>query len=313
MEAFYPKVSILIPTYNQPQYIHQAVKSALGQDYQNLQVVVSDDSINNDTAEMLKPYLTDSRFYYSRNEKNIGRVANYRKLLYELAKGEWVVMLDGDDYYIDTSYISKAMSIIKKDPSIVLVGAGHQVYNEHKNETIIHKLVSDDIIFDGNDVFMKKLNLPQHSTDIYLRSLACELDFYRHPSAGSDSESLFRLCLYGKVAYLTDVPVVWRIHKANATYIRDFKTQMKDLQFIESVYKYALPFVDLKILKKWRFNLYKGMSYHLIDSAVLSKKFKNIIKVVSWVLPYWGIRESSIFLVKYVYRSLKSPSKKKSA
>lgn len=306
--SFNPKVSILIATYNQPQYIEDAVKSALSQDYNNLEVVVSDDSENNDTGEILNSYLADQRFSYHKNEKNIGRVANYRRLLYELATGEWVMVLDGDDYYIDNSYISKAINTIKKDRSIVMVGGGHEVYNENTNATTINQLVANDVVFDGTEVFISKLSLPQHSTNIYLRSVACKINFYRHPSAGSDAESLFRLCLHGRVSYLSNIVSVWRIHQANATYGRNINDQLKDLDFINSVYEYAKTFVDIKILRDWSFSYYKGMSYHLADAAVKTDKFTNIIRVVKLFYKYWGFKDSGYFLMRQFYRAMKKHS-----
>ena len=78
-----PLISVMIPTYNQPQYIAQAVESALAQDYEKLEIVVSDDSTNDATEKLLQPYLADKRFSYFRNPAQLGRVANYRKLLFD--------------------------------------------------------------------------------------------------------------------------------------------------------------------------------------------------------------------------------------
>ncbi|MGC8706738.1 MAG: glycosyltransferase family 2 protein, partial [Desulfurella sp.] len=88
-----PKVTIAIPAYNQAKYIKQAIDSALNQDYPNLEVIVSDDASLDDTRQIVKEY-NDKRLKYYRNEKNIGRVANHRKLLYEYATGEYVLNLD---------------------------------------------------------------------------------------------------------------------------------------------------------------------------------------------------------------------------
>lgn len=78
----YPLVTIMIPTYNQSAFIVEAVESALMQDYENLEVIVLDDCSDDNTQKLLQAFNSDSRFYYHRNKKNIGRVKNYRKLLY---------------------------------------------------------------------------------------------------------------------------------------------------------------------------------------------------------------------------------------
>src|ERR1700754_5014461 len=123
-------VTIMIPAYNQPQYIAQAVASALDQDYDNLEVIVADDSTDSETENALLPYITNKRLIYHKNDRRLGRVENYRLLLNRLARGSWVIMLDGDDYFLDLKYISRAIQFIKEDNSIVLVGAGIRVLYE---------------------------------------------------------------------------------------------------------------------------------------------------------------------------------------
>jgi glycosyltransferase involved in cell wall biosynthesis len=267
-----------------------AVKSAMGQDYDNLEIIVSDDSTDDETFNLLKEMASDRRVFYYKNPENIGRVANYRKCLYELAKGDWVVMLDGDDYYIDRSYISKAINVIQGNPSIVLVGAGIRVLNEASHKFSDRPLVSRDIIYSGGEIFKEKIQLPNHQTDIYLRRLACDLDFYRDPSMGSDSESLFRLCLHGNVAYLSEIAAVWRIHDSNTTFNRDISKQITEIKFIDSVYKYSLGYVSKVTAKQWRKYMYRGMTFHLLHVASLSGRKFYTLKIILLFGKYLGPR-----------------------
>ncbi|MBK8785156.1 MAG: glycosyltransferase family 2 protein [Chitinophagaceae bacterium] len=103
-------VTIAIPTYNNERYIADAIRSAMAQDYVNLEILIVDDASQDNTEQIVTPFCKDPRVYYFKNEKNIGRVANYHKALYQLAKGEWYLNLDGDDYLTDPSFISKAIS-----------------------------------------------------------------------------------------------------------------------------------------------------------------------------------------------------------
>ncbi len=284
------KVSILIPTYNQPQFIVQAVKSALAQDYKNLEVVVNDDSANDETEELLSIFSSDNRFIYYKTVVNIGRVANYRKLLYEYATGDWVVMLDGDDYYIQSNYISKAVVFISENPALVLVGAGHNIFYEKKNKNVDAVLVENDVVFDGRKIFTDNIAIPQHTTNIYKRSIAVTLNLYSHPSNASDAEGLYRLCLHGDVAYLRTIPVVWRIHDDNTTFSKDVSKQLKELNFIDSVYDYSLAFLQKDVAQKWKKNQYFGHSHHILELAFQSKKLINVIKVCYFFRKFWGGR-----------------------
>ncbi len=53
----FPKVSIMIPTYNQQKYIVRAIESALSQDYPNMEIVISDDNSPDETQAIVENYL----------------------------------------------------------------------------------------------------------------------------------------------------------------------------------------------------------------------------------------------------------------
>lgn len=293
------KVSILIPTYNQPQYIVQAVESALAQDYGNFEVVVNDDSTNNETEKLLAIFTTDHRFTYYKTAVNIGRVANYRKLLYEYAKGDWVVMLDGDDYYTDSNYISKAIELIKKNDNVVLVGAGILIKNENNDSEYSYNLGSETTVFDGKDVFTKYKKIPNHQTDIYNRKIAMALDFYRHPSMGSDSESLYRLCLRGYVGYIAKDVAVWRVHEVNTSYSRNLKTQIAEIDFIDNIYKDALKFISKDSLKSWKDIMMNYACNHLINIAIAQRKTSSFLFLLIKYFKQFGMKLSLVYLLKY--------------
>ena len=293
-----PLISVMIPTYNQPQYIAQAVESALAQDYEKLEIVVSDDSTNDATEKLLQPYLADKRFSYFRNPAQLGRVANYRKLLFELAKGDWVVMLDGDDYYIDNSFISKAADLIGKHENIVLVGAGMTVLQETSGRKDFYGLDTADILFDGKEVFTKYERVPAHQTDIYPKKLAQQLDFYRDSSTASDSESLYRLCLRGMVAYMAKPVAVWRVHSSNTTYQRHLGKQINELVFIDKVYTDARKYLHADSASKWRKKMYISMSAHLLSMAFAAKQYRYVVMIVIRFGKYMGWKLSLVYLLQ---------------
>ena len=77
-----PKVSIMIPVYNQEDYIANTIQSALNQNYNNIEIIISDDASTDNTSQIIKDFLPNQKIKYFRNQVNIGRVKNYRKLLY---------------------------------------------------------------------------------------------------------------------------------------------------------------------------------------------------------------------------------------
>ena len=60
-------VSILIPTYNRPALFEQTLLSALAQKYPHVEILVNDNSTNEDTALLMQKYEGDPRVHYFRN------------------------------------------------------------------------------------------------------------------------------------------------------------------------------------------------------------------------------------------------------
>lgn len=292
-------VNIMIPTYNQLQYIREAVESALMQDYENLEVIVSDDSPGDETRNILTPFNGSTRFQYHKNPMSLGRVGNYRHLLYQLAKGDWVIMLDGDDYFIDSGYVTKAMELLQKDTSIVLVGAGLKALYQTTGKYDVYTMSDKHFIVEGTEVFRIK-KIPYHQTALYLRKLACELDFYRDPSMGSDSESLYRLCLHGKLAYLPELVAVWRLHEQNTTFTRNLRKQIGELKFIDSIYEAASPKLERKVATEWYQYMYNTMSRQLLQLALRSGQHTLVLKILYLFHQYLGMPASIHYLKQFV-------------
>ena len=260
-----PRVSIAIPTYNQPQFNGQAVQSALTQDYANLEVIVSDDaSVDPLVQAALDPYRSDARLRIMTHAQNVGRVANYRRALYEYMTGDWALILDGDDALIDPTYVSGAIEKASRIDGIVLAFGGcRMVSNNRYHDHLQSRLKGEsDItpdglwqVIDGRDYFLQWgvwLGVP-HQSALYRRSLAMQLDFYRYNIISSDWESLRRLILHGRVIICRKPVAIWRRHSIGASNDVDLDSRIADLQSICEPYRYAQSFeLDAAALKKWR-------------------------------------------------------------
>jgi glycosyltransferase involved in cell wall biosynthesis len=235
-------VSILIPTYNQSAYLLQAVESALNQDYEHLEVIVCDDASSDWDQELLTKFAADPRLRIHRNSHNLGRVKNYRQGLYELAKLDWVLVLDGDDFLQDPAYVSKAMKIAASDPDIDLVFSNAVRLYEDRGGLLELAIENKDLppVMTGPDLFLrlagKKSVSLFHNTAIYKKEKAVNLDFYRRDIISSDWESLHRYILTGKVAFLNTNASIWRIHQANATQRVSAQDRGSNLQVIVDPY-----------------------------------------------------------------------------
>jgi glycosyltransferase involved in cell wall biosynthesis len=191
-------VSIIIPTYNQQDVILKAINSCLQQTYEHIEIIIADDN-STDNTEHITRSLNDVRVSYFKNPVNLGRVKNYHHALYNIANGDYVVVLDGDDYYIDHLFIERAVAeILKlKDGEVLFYKAGCiSIKTWKKTNSIIKKVESAHIVCNAID-YLK--NIKQygfaHLGIIYNRKKAIETGFYIYDISSSDMDSIFRLIL----------------------------------------------------------------------------------------------------------------------
>lgn len=110
-----PKVSIIISSYNQREYIREAVESALNQTYPNVEVVATDNGSTDGTQEILKGFEGNERvrLILRRENGSINVLANEG---FSQSTGEFIGLLHGDDYYLPTK-IARQMECFAELPS----------------------------------------------------------------------------------------------------------------------------------------------------------------------------------------------------
>ncbi len=91
-------VSIIMPSYNTGRFIKESIESVLSQTYSDWELIIVDDCSDDDTDDIVRPYLADGRIIYLKNEKNSGAAVSRNRALKE-AKGKWIAFLDSDDLW----------------------------------------------------------------------------------------------------------------------------------------------------------------------------------------------------------------------
>jgi glycosyltransferase involved in cell wall biosynthesis len=110
-----PLVSVIIPVFNCESYIDEALKSILNQTHTNLEILVCDDASTDETWKTLCSF-KDSRIKLYRNEVNKGVVLT-KNSLFEKAKGEYLLMQDGDDWSVPNR-IERLITEFSTDPTL---------------------------------------------------------------------------------------------------------------------------------------------------------------------------------------------------
>ncbi|MEE6206926.1 MAG: glycosyltransferase family 2 protein [Alphaproteobacteria bacterium] len=96
-KKYYPKVSVILTTYNAEKYVDSVIPMFLQSELDDFELVVIDDQSSDKTWNMLQEWKKeDGRIRIYRNAKNLGICGNRNRGL-ELARGKYIAMMDPDD------------------------------------------------------------------------------------------------------------------------------------------------------------------------------------------------------------------------
>jgi glycosyltransferase involved in cell wall biosynthesis len=126
-----PKISVCIVTYNQADKIRQAIQSVLDQEVAcEIEIIVSDDCSTDETRTVLKEIIASNRDIVRLNllSTNVGPFKNYR-LAHQLARGDYVAHLDGDDVFLPGK-LAKQAQYLDEHPECPMVAHKMTVYEE---------------------------------------------------------------------------------------------------------------------------------------------------------------------------------------
>ena len=90
------KVSVIIPCYNQSEYIEEAILSVVNQTYPNIEIICIDDCSSDNSAQIIKSLVEQYKnIVFLSNIENVGVVKSRNKAV-EVSTGQYILPLDGD-------------------------------------------------------------------------------------------------------------------------------------------------------------------------------------------------------------------------
>ena len=233
-----PKVSILIPSYNQENVIEHTLMSALTQDYDNLEVVITDDASTDKTPDILKALQVKfpQRLRVFLNPTNLGVTGNHTRGLLE-CRGDFIAFQDGDDLFLPGK-IKKQVAFMLERPDCTICIHDVDVFNSETEETLylwsqrfghreggIKKLTRYGNYLPSVSVMVRRIHLPEYGYDDRIR-------------IGSDWMLWLEVLARGKgnICYLNEVLARYRRHTGNLTNVSNWKyeDQLITLALIET-------------------------------------------------------------------------------
>ncbi len=210
-----PLVSLCIPNYNNEPYLDACLASALSQTYPKTEVVLVDDCSTDGSFSVATRYQDRVRLY--RNEINLGQPANTNRCV-ELASGEFVAILHGDDYLLPT-FVERLVPLLQQYEQAVLAIGERYETDETGVVRSIPPFYSTDCIIPGERQAKVFLFSSFPPCQVLIRRSVYQRVGGADPGHVVNLDGLlwFKCALAGDVVYVRDPVSVYRRHGASTT------------------------------------------------------------------------------------------------
>jgi len=115
-----PKVTIVIPCYNSEKWIEQSVRTALDQDYDNVEVIFVDNESTDSSVDIVSKIQSDKLIMSSAPNIYPHCWDEAREEGIRMSTGEYILIMGSDDF-LENNFISNCMSIVMKVPDKIRV------------------------------------------------------------------------------------------------------------------------------------------------------------------------------------------------
>ena len=215
----YPLVSIITPTYNHEQFIGECIESVLAQSYSNWEQIIIDDGSTDKTSKVISDYKDERIKYFYQENIGIWRLSEtYNKAL-TYAKGDFVAILEGDDFWPPDKLKKQIPSFYCQD---IVLSFGKAAVVDKYQKKILYVAPRGKLSLERGDNVLKKLFLGCYIpslTVICRRFALLNIGGFKQPVYAPfvDWSTFLELSLIGKFIGLNEILGYHYKHKDQIT------------------------------------------------------------------------------------------------
>ncbi|MBI4095113.1 MAG: glycosyltransferase family 2 protein [Candidatus Liptonbacteria bacterium] len=205
-----PKVTILMATWNRAGLIGRAIESVRNQSFKSWELIIADDGSTDGTPKAIKEWQKkEPRIVYTRSEVNEGISKNYNRGL-QMARGEFVAMIDDDDPWCDQKKLEKELAFLEKNPEYVGVGGGVIVVDPSGKELYRYLKPKTDAEIRKYMLFSNPM---ANSTTLFPKSVGERVDWYDETTRYSGDRDFW--LKMGRIGKLHNLPEYFSYYTAS--------------------------------------------------------------------------------------------------
>lgn len=278
-----PKVSIFCFAYNHGPYIETALKSLLMQEGRfGFEILVTDDASTDETAQIIQKYHQAypkiiKPIYQTENQYSKRYSAN-PELNLKRAKGEYIAVCEGDDYWLSPQKLSKQVALMDQNYEFDLCfhsAIRVNIANGHQEEIIGCYREQDGVVPLESILYRLHGMIPTGACLLRNTIIQPLLDFYESNLELSQQDVYFQyLAAHDKGALFIDEPLSVYRFQSTGSWTEQFT---QDNKFQTQIYTHALKanlYVDL-VFKHQYCSIFKDLNTDLLFRLMLSSNLED--------------------------------------
>lgn len=288
-----PLVSVCMITYNHENFIEQAIESILSQVTQFIyEIIICDDKSSDNTLHIIEKYEKKHKIVLIKNEKNLGPWRSL-DLTFKKAKGEYIALLEGDDYWIDKTKLEQQISFLEKNEKYSMCFGNVHTIDEFGGLIAKNTFIANNDKTELNYKDILSLNCPPTRTVCFRKSyLPTSFPNCYYLATGGDTYLFAKITKKDPSYFINKPMAVWRIRK-NSLYsnLSTYKRRKIINKDFESFYDYASDIEEKTIISS---TLAKSFYKLLIQDVIMFNLIGTFKSFKGWF--YWTLKR--IYLKK---------------
>jgi len=285
-----PLVSVGIPTYNQPEFLQQAIQSVLDQTFQDFEIIVFDDCSTDNTPDIVHGF-NDPRILYFRSDINLRPPASWNECV-RLARGRYFSLLPHDDLY-DKNFLERMVCELENSQNAGFVQCAYRVIDSQgvvSEKRYVRKSFFSAVREEGLKIQLENLYCNPVSI-LFNKKILVETGRWE-TSYWDDMVLILRIAFDNGFIYLPECLSSLRTHPNNLSTILDSEGYDKLTNVINeqtALFGHLVPMSQE--LLKLRYNMNFKIGASCVFSSIkhlLSGQYKlsgEMMKKANWIYP----------------------------
>lgn len=291
-EREYPLIQVYILTYNRPETVLKALDSVLKQTYPNVELILSDNSTNDKTFDLLRNRNDWGKYKYIRRRPSLPSTEHFNIVYNEISSDYYMVFHDDDEML--PNMVEKLYGALSSNTSFSAAGANAYITKNTKKRFAFPP--KNELLMNGEDLLRRYINnrIAPFPSYMFRNKIMREIkpDYNNKGGKYCDVSYLYDIANCGPIIYVGEPLMIYNIHPGQDSGDFDFLMHIQLTNYLKS-----------KVSTKSLLNKYR--LYNLYRNAVLGFRYSNIKwrpRIATLLLNY----SAYDYFVKYVIRFVQS-------